>query len=108
MEVHPKWAGLRPKQRALSPELKAELDRDILDAYKRMKNIRHVAHYCNRSVGYVAKVLKAAGAPTMPVGRPWPSKIEPLSTARVPRHEKLRLHALEEILTRPLRIKKGK
>lgn len=97
-----KWAGLRAKQRKLNPELTAELHKDILTSYKQLKNIRAVARLVNRSVGYVHKVLKAADAPTMPVGRPWPSKREPLSTERVPKHEKLQLHAIEEILTRPL------
>lgn len=110
MEVHPKWANLRPKQRALSPELQAELEADIVAAYKRMKSMPKVATYVNRSLGYVHKVLKKHNVPSMPMGRPWPSARGPLDTTPVPRHEKLRLQAIEEILTRPIRtnIKKGK
>lgn len=106
MEVHPKWAQLRPRQRNLSPELKAELADDIVAAYRRTKNIRDVATYVNRSYKYVRTVLIEHNVPLMPVGHPGlPSQ----PGAQLRPDEKRRLRAVEKLMTSTIinpRIKK--
>lgn len=105
MDQHPKWAQLRKGQRKLSDDLRAELEADIVTAYRQMKNLRDVAYYVNRSPEEVRRVLKRHGVPLRRPGRP----LSPENRATVPvtapllKAEKLDIGRLEDILTRPIR-----
>lgn len=102
-EVHPYWANLRPRQHKLTPEDAVQIRQDIVTRYKQGHDIKDVATYVNRSTGFVFNVLRDAGIPRRPVGRPRKEKSNPLIEAPVPRSERLNLARAEEILSRPIR-----
>lgn len=97
MEQHPKWAGLRKGQRKIHPDLRAELEADIIKAYKTGMDIRQVAHYVNRSYDTVRNVLIKHKVPMRPVGRPQVHK-EPFITQPLTRTERLSLDWKEKLL----------